>query len=254
MPFSFTININKGLAGENHLLQGSLQFQHTSQKNLGLLESPTYRPWDLQLYHQQKEKRKQIPAIYIFLPVFLNQLQYLKGHLLMWNSPETRDREEDTQRTLLLGPRDVDFSVACSCSFWSQNSVSTGVISNARRCTIAEHQQWGVPVTNPSAQKGQLPRSNVHLAQLSNYCTETSVSTALICHESLVPMSPKYTSGSPSSRLHTPLPSREVGTWCVDRERGYQGPTSDWLSRRSQLGGKHLPQKGRAMEAILKES
>lgn len=87
------------LAGEYLLLQGSLQFQYPSQKFLGLLETPADRAWDLQLYHQQKERRKQIPAIYLFLPIFLNQLQYLKGHhihLLMGNAPETRDREEET--------------------------------------------------------------------------------------------------------------------------------------------------------------
>lgn len=93
---------------ESTFFLGDLWFQYPSQKILGLLENPTDRGWDLQLYHQQKERRKQIPATYLFLPIFLNQLQYLKGHhvhLLMGNTPETRDREEEHEEPCTLGAK-----------------------------------------------------------------------------------------------------------------------------------------------------
>lgn len=55
-------------------------------------------------------------------------------------------------------------------------------------------------MTNTSAQKGQLCRSNAYLAQLSNYSSGTSVSTATICHESLLPLL-HCTSAFPSVKL-----------------------------------------------------
>jgi len=104
-------------------------------------------------------------------------------------------------------------------------------------------------VTNP-AQKGQLPRSSIHLAQLSNYCAETSVSTATICHKSLARESPKYTSASPSPSSHIPLPPSEAGTRWVGRDGRHQGPMET-----GELEDLSLEiQQGRATEAILKES
>lgn len=124
-----------------------------------------------------------------------------------WNKGQGR---RDMRYSVLLELRDVDFSIACSCSFRSQNSVGTRATSNAQGSTAAEHQPWGIPVTKPSAQKEQLPRSNVHVAQLSNHCTGTSVTAAITCQDSLIPEFPEYTSDSLSPSLHILLPSREA--------------------------------------------
>lgn len=120
-----------------------------------------------------------------------------------WSEGQGR---RDMRNSVLLELRDVDFLITCSCSFWSQNSVGTRATSKAQGSTATMDQPRGILVANPAAQRGQLPRSNVHLAQSSNYCTGTSVTAAIICHRSMIPKFPEYISDSPSPSLHILLP------------------------------------------------